>query len=179
MEADVERGTPLRQMLPRTAPWDRQALKDPGAANRFANAFEESMRQQRSVGATCNVNQLNGRATAAFSDAAEKHPPRLSSSKRRPWISDSTMLLVSQRLEARHAQNDAEERRLNKCVKRAARRDRKAWLSNLASTGDWSSLRKLKKGVAHGQGRLAHADGAVVSSEARADTFALYLDDSQ
>ena len=64
------------------------------------------------------------------------------------------MCLVRERFEARQAQDDAEERRLDKCVKNAARRDRKAWLSNLASTGRWGTLRQLQQWTVHSQGRL-------------------------
>ena len=69
--------------------------------------------------------------------------------------------------------------RLNKEVRRSARSDRKAWLTDLAANGDWQSLKKLKQGKRVAQGRLADANGDIVESSERAERFAEYLETVQ
>jgi len=69
--------------------------------------------------------------------------------------------------------------RLRKDVKLSAKRDRARWLEDLAGTGDWNALRKLKKPIRISQSRLRSLQGDSVGTECRADTFAEYLETMQ
>jgi len=55
------------------------------------------------------------------------------------------------------------------------KRDRSKWLENLAAAGDWNAIHKLKKGCKVNQSRLTDEHGAVVGTDARADTFSKHL----
>ena len=56
-------------------------------------------------------------------------------------------------------------------VKKSAKHDRSKWLETLASSGDWKSLKKLRRRRHSKQGRLRNEDGHLVSSELRAGTL--------
>ena len=68
---------------------------------------------------------------------------------------------------------------MHKQVKRSARADRGAWLTELAGSGSWRALRQLRKGTNRKQGQLKSLNGQLVESDARADTFAKYLEQVQ
>ena len=98
--------------------------------------------------------------------AAEKVLPSAKASQNKRWISEDTLNLVEQR---RHAfvNGDAESYAFfNKEVKKSARTDRRRWLSEMAGSNDWNSLRKLRKqGAQQHQGRLKNSAGENVTSD--------------
>ena len=57
--------------------------------------------------------------------------------------------------------------------------DRAEWLTELAQTGSWDGVRRLRKRPRLAQGRLKDSSGQLVSSEHRADTMAAYLETVQ
>ena len=61
-------------------------------------------------------------------------------------------------------------------LKKAAKQDRAKWLEDLASSGDWKSIKKLRQGRRVMQGRLRNADGTLVPSHLRAQTLAKHLE---
>ena len=71
------------------------------------------------------------------------------------------------------------EARLNKDIKKSARKDRQERLKTLAGTGSWKDIRKLRGGAAQSQGRLHGVDGVPISSDCRAERFAQVLQDVQ
>ena len=85
----------------------------------------------------------------------------------KPWISSHTLELLRQRREAPGNGHWNAEKHLQKQVKISTKRDRAKWLEDLASSGDWSSIKKLRKGRNIKQGRLRN--GELVSSELRAE----------
>ena len=64
-------------------------------------------------------------------------------------------------------------------IRKPAAADRKQWLADLAGSGSWSALRRLRKSPVSKQGRLKDTKGEIVDSCCRADTFAQYLQDAQ
>ena len=58
-------------------------------------------------------------------------------------------------------------------------KDRRDWLDGLLETGDWASVRKLRKGFTPKQGRLRNAEGDLVESNLRADVLADHLEKVQ
>jgi hypothetical protein len=71
------------------------------------------------------------------------------------------------------------ELQLRKDIKKSAKRDRSRWLEDLAGTGDWKALRKLKKPRKVSQSRLRDKYGIPVSTDMRAEVFAEYLETIQ
>ena len=98
---------------------------------------------------------------------------------RKPWISEATLSLLEQLRAARQSNDWDSEKALRKQVRKAARQDRSKWLENLAASGDWSCIAKLRKGKQKNQGRLRDASGDLVSSDLRAETFATHLETVQ
>ena len=68
---------------------------------------------------------------------------------------------------------------MNKRIKQSVKVDRSAWLDDLLQHGRWDQVRRLRKGTVHKQGRIRDASGELVSSEARAETIAEYLEKVQ
>ena len=63
--------------------------------------------------------------------AGEKTLPDKTSAPNKPWISQRTLDIITQRAAARCSGDHVEERRLHKEVRVAARRDRTAWVDAL------------------------------------------------
>ena len=61
-------------------------------------------------------------------------------------------------------------------VKRSAKNDRRRWLEDLVQTGEWSQIRKCRKGFAPKPSKLKNMQGEVVESTQRADTMAEYFE---
>ena len=66
--------------------------------------------------------------------------------------------------------------RLKGVVKRSAQADRRRWLEDLMQTGEWSQIRKCRKGFAPKPSKLKNLEGEVVDSSKRADTMAEYFE---
>ena len=64
-------------------------------------------------------------------------------------------------------------------MKRSAKKDKGKWLSDLASAGDWKSVRKLRQLTRSSQTRLLNSSGQIVSTDERAQTFADHLESVQ
>ena len=116
------------------------------------------------------------RLNTALNAAAERHLPKHAFERKRPWISDATLDLIQQRQEARIAGDWEREKTLYKKTKLSVKRDRGAWLEDMLQTGDWSAVRKIRKGPTPTQGRLKNLAGELVSSECRAEAMAEYLE---
>ena len=68
---------------------------------------------------------------------------------------------------------------LTKDLKRQVKVDKTVWLKELASSGTWEDIRKLRRPRKPAQGRLTNSSGVLVNSDERADTLATYLQDVQ
>ena len=89
------------------------------------------------------------------------------------------MSLLQRRDDARFSRDVSAERDLSKQIRRSVAEDRRAWLDQLLQSGDWSEIRKLRKGFAPKCGRLRDVDGEVVESELHAESLAKYFQDVQ
>ena len=85
--------------------------------------------------------------------------------------------LLHQRRTARiHGQWNAERRLRAEVKNKSAKHDRSRWLEDLASSGNWRSIKKLRRGRVAKQDRLRSADGDLASSEMQAETLAEHLE---
>ncbi|CAK0842087.1 unnamed protein product, partial [Prorocentrum cordatum] len=62
----------------------------------------------------------------------------------KPWISQTTLSLLAEKREARHAGNWA-EKAIRKRAKLSAKRDRAAWLESLTADGTWNCIKEIKQ----------------------------------
>jgi len=114
-----------------------------------------------------------------MSSALAAHLPNDILPKKKPWISDRTLDLLEKRNSARALGDVASERSLQRRVRKPVKQDRSRWLQQLAGTGDWNNLRRLRKVPTYSQSRLLDAAGRVVDTDERAETFAEFLETSQ
>ena len=121
---------------------DRSLLKEASVATVFNDTFQRSLETQVRGD---DVNQLCISVANAFDAAAECLQVESVRQSRRPWITKATIEMVEARALARRDGNYDEEKRLHKLVRQSARRDRRAWLSDLAGTGAWKNLRRIRK----------------------------------
>ena len=115
----------------------------------------------------------------AFAGAAEETLCQRTVGRRRPWISQRTLGLIEERSIARRQGDRNKESSLAQSIRKSVKTDRSDWLNDLVASGDWASIRKLKKGPSPAQGRLKNAEGVTVDSDLRADTLADHLQNVQ
>ena len=126
----------------RKVPLDWAALKVPQVRKNMIRDFSESIE-------SCHRLDVNARwpvMCACMTEAVHKHIPKQKIKANKPWIQEGTLELVEQRLQARALGDHDLERALRKTIQKSARKDRSTWLSNLAGSGDWGSLRQIKQG---------------------------------
>ena len=154
--ASIACGVQERQVgreLEKSAKLDRARLEHKEIAEAFRSSFQQSLapivpeRQGIDVNATCWT------ITKGFNDAAKIQMVNAEVVQKRPWIRQQTLDLISDRKRARVANNWVEEQRLSKMIRASARNDRRCWLSEIAGSGSWHKLRKLRRGAPHQQGR--------------------------
>ena len=126
-----------------------------------------------------SVNDIGVSINSCFLAAAAHTLPPEPRIARRPWISQATLDLICDRTNARRTADYSLEKELSKEIRRSAKRDRAQWLTDLAASGSWDSMRYLKKKRKPAQGRLRNEDGQLVSSEDWAETMANYLEKVQ
>ena len=158
---------------------DRGHLKDKQVAESFNTRFERYLGSRQSFRSNEDVNAVECIVAEAFTDAAQVLTSHVAAHAKRPWISGDTLKLIERRLQARMANDWQQERQIHKLVRASAKKDKRQYLTDLAGTGSWINLRKLRKPALHSQGRLRGTDGELVSSDARAETFAQYLENVQ
>ena len=160
---------------------DWSFLRSTPMSNQFANYFEEIVTTEihEDGHGSGDLNSKCAILNKAFQHAQDMVVPDIPAQARRPWISTSTLNLITARKESRAKADHREEQELQWKIKQSARRDRREWLKSLAGSGAWKDARKLRDGVSHPQGRLNDAEGVPISSECPADRFGQFLEDVQ
>ena len=154
---------------------DWSALQEPILRRTFSDHISSKLNPDAIV----DVNHFWDCACSSVAAALLQYVPVESTKVNKPWISSRTLDLLNQRREARVNGNWNVEKQLQKEVKKSAKKDRSNWLEDLASSGDWKSIKKLRRGRIVKQGRLKNTDGEFVSSELRAETLAEHLEKVQ
>lgn len=80
--------------------------------------------------------------------------------------------MIDRRQLARQQNDDMEERRLHKEVRRTTRLDRTSWIKQMLSEGSWEQFRLLQKLMKRKQGRLLDNAGQQVDTDLWAETMA-------
>ena len=153
------------------------SLRSPSVRQDFVRTFAQS-NQFEELDTGNLVEMWWSQIDASFTTAAEKIPDA-AIVPRRPWISEETVQLISDRAAARAGGDHALEKLLHKAVRRSAKIDKGRWLDDSVANGSWRNVRNLRKPPAARQGRLKDRAGELVSSEERAETMAAYLEKVQ
>lgn len=153
------------------------ALCDPRIRDQVLSKFKTEYMGSRS-NLQLNAQDYYDSMLTAYTSAIQELP-EIKSKPKRPWISDSTLQLIDQRSEARRTKNQEWEKRLTKEIKFSVKMDRNRWLIDLASTGNWDDLRKLKNSKRFQKGRMQNEDGQIVDSDLRAQSLAEYFEKFQ
>ena len=178
LEADLDDEIQRETQVSHKCRYDKAALRDPTTAKQFAEQFVEKLSECSEGDVSC-VHTLSKKNEDAFRAAEESTLPIARPTKQRPWISKGTLELIEQRHQARQRGEEESEILLHKSIMRSARVDKRTWLLEMAGSGDWKKLNRLRKGSVYQQGKLYNLSGELVSSEQRADTFAEYLEKVQ
>ena len=158
---------------------DARLLFNSMTANRFAQIFDSHMAECDNEADRDDLDLQYAKISDAFNSAAGETLGRRTVKRRRPWITERTLRIIEDRGSARQWGDNAEERRLNVAIRQSVKRDRGIWLNDLVASGDWASIRKLKKGFIPAQGRLKNENGFLVDSDLRAETLADHLQNVQ
>jgi hypothetical protein len=120
------------------------ALEDPAIKTKVVNDFVLGM----SGHVASSIDSRWDAMCENMQEVVEENIPVPDTAARvanKPWISAGTLALIELGDAARHSSNYDLELQLRKDIKKSAKRDRSRWLEDLASTGYWKALRKLKK----------------------------------
>jgi hypothetical protein len=153
---------------------DRTALKIPAVRKDFVDTFQQHCGEAAAISAEESWN-----ITACAFKAAESVLPPVPTKPHKPWIRQSTINMIEARAVARRGNDYPEEKKLHKLIRKAARADRTAWVSELLAPGTWDRVKQYRKPKQRQQGRLRDLEGVHVSSEERAETMAKYLESVQ
>ena len=164
----LQSGQTKKQIIRR----DWTVLQNPDLRRAISESISENMSDMSVIS---DENRFWEKVCSAVASATELFVPVVNMKPNRPWISSATLELLRLRREARLSGHWDQEKQLRLEVKRSAKQDRARWLENLASSGDWRSLRRLRKGRPVKQGRLRDANGDLVSSDLRAEALADHL----
>ena len=135
-----------------------------------------SLADRLSNNSTDDVSKLAIHFQKAVTEAIATCIPHREARPKRPWISSSTLILITNRQKARDLKDWPREKELSILIRRSAKIDREHWMRNLACSDSWMDIRQLKTKRRHTQGRLKNMNGELVSSEFRAETMATYLE---
>ena len=144
--------------------------------NRFRELFQSEMESLHAD--HLSTNEMCANMRICYEKVAGECLPKVSRRARKPWISNITLQLISDRDVARAQHNHALEKHLTKSIKFAVKTDRTQWLNNMLAKGDWKEIRKLRKGFCPKQGRLKDGQD-VVESNLRADVLAKHFETVQ
>ena len=133
----------------------------------LGHAFSEHICSDLNHDALVDVNHFWDCACSSVAAAPLQYVPVESTRANKPWMSSRTPDLLNQTREARINGNWNVEEQLQKDVKKSASTDRSKWLEDLASSGEWKSIKALRRGRITNQGRVRTTDGELVSSDLR------------
>ena len=167
---------PKRVAQPRVHQFDVAHLESHVVGNRFRELFQSEMESLRADHPSTNEMCANMRI--CYEKLAGECLPKVSRRARKPWISNITVQLISDRDVARAQRNHELEKHLTKSIKFAVKTDRTQWLNNMLAKGDWKEIRKLRQGFCPKQGRLKDGQD-VVESNLRADVLAKHFETVQ
>ena len=125
------------------------------------------------------IDEIAAHLNDAFKSAAKQCLPESAARTNRPWVRAPTLALIDRRTQARKDSLHILEQDLTKQIRLSIKRDRSTWIDELVASGEWTNVRKLRKGFVPKQGRLKDADGVFVSTDQRAETLAQYLENVQ
>ena len=159
--------------------YDLGALQQNGVKDAFANRFAVLAHECITDDGDCDV--LVNSLCDCFDQAAAAALPVLEVRPQRPWIQSRTLQKISARNEARKAGQRDVELQLNREIRKYAKDDRSCWLNGLLSSGSWGELKRLKKNTRINIGcrKLQDANGRIVESFERSETFAEHLESVQ
>ena len=86
-----------------------------------------------------------GALSALYVQALDKHIPKQRAQPRQPWITQGTLDLIERRGQLRTQGHMDKVADLNKEIRKAAKVDKRTWLDEQLSTGDWRPITNLKK----------------------------------
>ena len=148
------------------------ALKNPDVKDCFVKEYVSAMPSHT----TESVDERWQNICEAMAKASASYVPPCPKSGNKPWISQATLTLIGHKQKARLECNWTLEKSLRKEVKRSVKRDRATFLNELAGTGDWKALRKLRAKRRPQQTRLLDQFGNTVGTEEQSSTFADHLE---
>ena len=167
---------PKRVAQPRVHQFDVASLESHVVGNRFRELFQSEMESLHAD--HLSTNEMCANMRICYEKVAGECLPKVSRRARKPWISNITLQLISDRDVARAQHNHELEKHLTKNIKFAVKTDRTQWLNNMLAKGDWKEIRKLRKGFCPKQGRLKDGQD-VVESNLRADVLAKHFETVQ
>lgn len=119
-----------------------------------------------------------GALSTLFAQAIDEHIPRQTVQPKQPWISQTTLDLLARRGQIRLEGDMDQVAELNKEIRKAAKRDKRKWLEEQLSTGDWRPITNLKKPFPHKTLMLTDNTGTE-QAKSNAEIFVTHLATNQ
>lgn len=150
------------------------SLKDPCAREYFYEAFSQLL-----VGfGAHNLDEHEQQISRAYKGASSTLPCCVAKPKK-PWISDHTLGLITERNTKRRIKDCAGEKILHKKIRDSAKMDRRRYLHDELASGGWAAIKRLRKGPRKQCANLRDPSGEIVGMSERGGTMAEYLENVQ
>ncbi|CAE7228886.1 Klhl22 [Symbiodinium sp. CCMP2592] len=164
-----------RQQAPRPR-WDFHS-----ASPRNIREMNEALEARLdNIQSSDDVSQTWDLLREVFVQAMEEHIPKYQFAPRKPWISQSTLDLITRRGVLRSQGDLQQVAEYNKDIKRSAKRDKKNWLEEQLQSNSWEPIKQLKKSLPTKMVRLEPSPSLGISPTAtNADIYAAHLEQVQ
>ncbi|CAE7263960.1 unnamed protein product [Symbiodinium natans] len=164
-----------RQQAPRPR-WDFHSAS-PRNIREMNEALEARLNE---VAGHEDVSQKWDFLREVFVQAMDEHIPKYQFAPRKPWISQSTLDLITRRGVLRSQGDLQQVAKYNKDIKRSAKRDKKNWLEEQLQSNSWEPIKQLKKSFPTKMVRLEPSPSLGMSATAtNADIYAAHLEQVQ
>ena len=124
---------PKRVAQPRVHQFDVACLESHVVGNRFRGLFQSEMESLHAD--HLSTNEMCANMGICYEKIAGECLPKVSRRARKPWISNTTLHMISDRDVARAQHNHELEKHLRKSIKFAVKTDRTQWLNNMLAKG--------------------------------------------
>ena len=90
-----------------------------------------------------------GTLSTLYAQAIDTHIPKQTLQPKQPWITQTTLNLLERRGQHQQHGDLAQVAELHKTIRKATKFDKRKWLEEQLSTGDWRPITNLKKPFPH------------------------------
>ena len=122
--------------------YDYGIKTDETIQRKFLHTFTNEMQNKLQKG---EINYQLLQMNDAIRQSMRLHLPEQTPTKRRPWISSTTLNLIEKRCQYRQQNNAEKEKEITKAIKKQIKLDKEMWLNECLENGNWQAIKKYQR----------------------------------